>query len=130
MTTQQSTNFTAAKRTLFFTTHSSDGDNYIQYSIYKQEIENGGSTEQPPKLITVPTRLGDLRAGESADPQNKGIYIELIPKGKVCAIDIVIVEVPEKEEQVSIYTYDDPHSEEWQHKHVMLNEDIEEALKE
>lgn len=80
-------------------------------------------------VIEVKTRLGTMVARQCSDPDNRGIYIEFIPKGKTVAIDTVVVEVPETEDCVSIYTYDNPQTEEWQHKFAIGNDDIQQALK-
>lgn len=66
--------------------------------------------------IEVKTRLGTLVARQCSDPDNRGIYIEFIPKGKTEAIDTVVVEVPE--------------TEEWQHNFVIGNDDIQRAFNE
>ena len=78
--------------------------------------------------IEVKTRLGTLVARQCSDPDNRGICIEFIPKGKTEAIDTVIVEVPETENCISLYAYNNPETEEWQHKFVIENGDIQRAF--
>lgn len=90
------------------------------------------------KSFSIETKAGTLTAAE-CHPDADGIAIMLSPKGYDCEIDAAYVEVKSEElcedseespEDVCVYTYDDPHCEDYQHRGVIRRKAVVEAMKE
>lgn len=83
--------------------------------------------------MSVKTPAGEIIVHKNEDFEDcPGIYTELIPDGYDTPIDLVSIESPvgDVKKNISIYSYTDPFSEEWQRKDTINREDIEEALDE
>ncbi len=79
--------------------------------------------------LEVPTPAGIIKAEPCADPNHPGIFLALTPKGFDIEIDLSLAEAEEKSENVSIFTWGNPSSEDWSRKDVIRRADVVSALK-
>lgn len=96
------------------------------------------------RKFSVDTQAGKLVAS-SCGCESDGIALTLVPDGMETEIDLAYAEVKHKElcegvsdcfptssatpDDVCVYTYDNPYSEDYQHSFVIRKRDVKEALK-
>jgi hypothetical protein len=82
-----------------------------------------------PKELRIPVHDGTLVVGACTDPNNPGAYMGYETECKNY-IDLFVAETKENEEDLTLYTFTDPYSEEYSDKHVMDYDDIRFATNE
>ena len=106
-------------------------------------IETSESHDSESETLRIDSPAGELCAYVGADPDNPAVGIYLMPKdGNGTIVDLAYAEVKGKEltdiskeqgedigyEDVSLYTYADPYTEEFTQKNVVKRNDIVKAL--
>lgn len=106
-------------------------------------IETSESHYNESETLRIDSPAGELCAYVGADPDNPAVGIYFMPKdGDGTIVDLAYAEVKGKEltdiskeqgedigyEDVSLYTYADPYSEEYTQKNIIKRQDVIEAL--
>lgn len=106
------------------------GEKVLGYVCVNSEDDYEVWVKCEPGKISINTKAGKICAEAAGDPDYPGIYTYFVPDGDTREVDLCSAELPVDTNEIGIYIWSDPFSEEWQSKESLPVAIIKKALEE